>query len=211
MPWALLRSGDTLPPVEGLEDDRDRERQLYERARQGDRAALGDLLRRHGPRLYRSVLLPRLGSRAAAEDALSVTYTKVVERLNQFEWRSSGFYPWLRTVALRVAIDHLRTRKRESLFEPGDLERELDHAPPSRQENDIIEEHDLAAARAKVQEALDRMNPRYALAIRRRILEQGSREDLANELEVSVATADVVLHRAMGALRKSLERSGGRA
>src|ERR1051325_10574448 len=49
------------------------ERRLCDRARGGDRAALGQLLRDHGPRLFRAVLLPRLGSRAAAEEALSVT------------------------------------------------------------------------------------------------------------------------------------------
>ena len=45
-------------------------------AQGGDRKALGELLRRHGPRLYRAVLLPRLGSAAAAEEALSLTLPK---------------------------------------------------------------------------------------------------------------------------------------
>ncbi|HET9931176.1 MAG TPA: sigma-70 family RNA polymerase sigma factor, partial [Polyangiaceae bacterium] len=73
----------------------ERERVLAARAQDGDRDALAELLRLHGPRLYRSVLLPRLGSHAAAEDALSVTYMKVVERIAQFSWQEVGFYPWL--------------------------------------------------------------------------------------------------------------------
>ena len=86
------------------------ERELCERAHAGDRSALGQLLRSHGPRLFRAVLLPRLGSRAAAEEALSVTYLKVVERFDQFSWQAVGVYPWLRVVALRVALDQLRSR-----------------------------------------------------------------------------------------------------
>src|SRR5262249_40918347 len=63
------------------------ERALCERASSGDRDALGALLKAHGPRLYRSVLLPRLGSPALAEEALSQTYMKVVERFAQFSWQ----------------------------------------------------------------------------------------------------------------------------
>ena len=177
---------------------------LCERAQAGDRGALGTILRRHGPRLYRSVLLPRLGSPDAAEEALSVTYMKVVERFGQFTWQDVGVYPWLRVVALRVALDQLRARKREVLFEPADVERELDAAETDRRDTEIIEQHDLEVARKQVERVLGRINPRYAQAIRRRILEECSREDAARELGVSVATFDVVLHRAMAALHRAL-------
>ena len=81
------------------------DRHLCDRAHAGDRDALGEILRLYGPRLFRSVLLPRLGSPPAAEEALSITYMKVVERFDQFAWQEVGVYPWLRVVALRVALD----------------------------------------------------------------------------------------------------------
>lgn len=189
--------------------DLEAERVLCERAAAGDRAALGELLRRHGPRLYRAVLLPRLGNRAAAEEALGVTYIKVVERFDQFTWQSVGVYPWLRVVALRVALDHLRARKRERLFEPEDLEREIDRSAADDRGSSELEEHDLGVARARVSDVLAAMNPRYATAIRLRILEERSREEAANELGVTVSTFDVVLHRAMAALKKALAARGG--
>lgn len=187
----------------------EQERRLCERAGTGDREALGEILRRHGPRLYRSVLLPRLGSTGAAEDALSVTYMKVVERFEQFTWQNVGVYPWLRVVAMRVALDQLRKRKREVLFEERDLEREVDAAERDSRTALELEQHDLRVAKMRVEELLERLNPRYALAIRLRILEEKSREEAARELEVSVGTFDVVLHRAMSALKKVLESSGG--
>jgi RNA polymerase sigma factor (sigma-70 family) len=199
----------TVPAVEAQEADQlEAERLLCEQARAGDRAALGTLLRRYGPRLYRSVLLPRLGSAPAAEEALSVTYMKVVERFAQFSWQSVGVYPWLRVVALRVALDQLRARKREVLFEPVDLERELDAAELEPRHADVLEQHDLALARGRVERLLGRINPRYAQAIRMRVLEERSREEAARELDVSVSTFDVVLHRAMAALRKALSAEG---
>ena len=208
-PWAAEEGLCTLHRVDELRDDGEFERQLCREAQLGDRQALGKLLRKHGPRLYRTVLLPRLGSRAAAEDALSITYTKVVENLQQFEWQNVGFYPWLRMIGFRVALDQIKKSRRERLFEPQDIERELDRGPASSQETDALERYDLASARLKVDEVLSRLNPRYALAIRRRVLEAQPREDFAAELGVSVPTADVVLHRAMTALRKALNIDGG--
>lgn len=184
------------------------ERRLCERARQGDRDALGTLLRTHGPRLYRSVLLPRLGSPTLAEEALATTYAKVVEHFDQFTWQNVGVYPWLRMVALRVALDQLRARRREVLFEPADLERELDGAEQNARQADLMEQHDLAIARRRVEAALEQLNPRYALVIWLRVLDERSREEAARELDVSIGTLDVVLCRALAALRKLLAQGG---
>ena len=196
------------PPPTGLPDSAElaAEHALCDRAHAGDRAALGQLLRAHGPRLFRAVLLPRLGSRAAAEEALSVTYLKVVERFEQFQWQAVGVYPWLRVVALRVALDQLRARKRETVFQPEDLERELEQSEREARDAVTSEAHDLALARQRVVSLVGRLHPRYAKALTLRVLEERSREDCAAALEVSTATFDVVLHRAVAALKKELAR-----
>lgn len=182
------------------------DRDLVARAQSGDRAALGELLHKHGPGLYRSVLLPRLGSEAAAKDALAETYAKVVANIGKFTWQNVGFYPWLRTVALRVALDQIRARRRVVLFEEDDLARELDAAERETPvDQRISEQRDRDAARRKVDEALARINPRYARAIRLRVLEERPREEVAAELGVTPATFDVLLHRAIASLKKTLE------
>jgi RNA polymerase sigma factor (sigma-70 family) len=152
------------------------------------------------------VLLPRLGSAAAAEEALGVTYLKVVERFEQFSWQAVGVYPWLRVVALHVALDHLRRSKRETIFKPEDLERELDATAQTERSASESEAADLAFARQRVTEVLGRIHPRYARALTLRILEERPREECAAELAVSAATFDVVLHRAVAALKKELAR-----
>jgi RNA polymerase sigma-70 factor (ECF subfamily) len=191
--------------------DLEAERVLCERAHEGDRVALGQILRQYGPVLYRAVLLPRLGSEAAAQDALAETYARVVERFHQYAWQSVGVYPWLRVVALRIALDALRARRRETLFEPDDLEREIDASERDMSRTgdvELSEKRDLADARAKVDAALGKLNARYASAIRLRVLEERSREEVAATLGVTVATFDVVLHRAMTSLRKALAAGG---
>jgi RNA polymerase sigma-70 factor (ECF subfamily) len=195
-------------PPAGLPDSAEfaEERRLCERAHGGDRAALGQLLRAHGPRLFRAVLLPRLGSKAAAEEALSVTYLKVVERFEQFSWQAVGVYPWLRVVALRVALDQLRARKRETLFQPEDLEREIDEGEREARDAASSEARDLQLAKQRVVEVVGRLHPRYGRALTLRIIEERSREECATALEVTTATFDVVLHRAVAALKKELAR-----
>ena len=204
----MSADGPNRPAPTALPDstELEAERVLCERARGGDRAALGQLLRDHGPRLFRAVLLPRLGSRAAAEEALSVTYLKVVERFGQFTWQAVGVYPWLRVVALRVALDQLRARKRETLFQPEDLEREIEQSEREVRDAAKSEAHDLALARQRVELLVGKLHPRYAKALTLRVLEERPREECAAALEVSTATFDVVLHRAVAALKKELAR-----
>ncbi len=185
------------------------EARLVAAAQAGDRRALGALLTRHGPSLYRSVLMPRLGSTAAAEEALSITYTKVVEKLDRFVWQGSGFYPWLRVVAMRVALDLLRARRRETPLDADDLAREVDRAEAALGREGLddaaIADEDARAAKVKVERALDAINPRYAQAIRLRVLEERGRDEVAAALGVTTATFDVVLHRALAAMKKALQ------
>ncbi len=187
--------------------DREAERKLCEKAKAGDKGALAKLLRKHGPTLYRTVLLPRLGSEAAAQDALADTYMRVLERFDQFEWRGCGVYPWLRVIAMRLALDVLRSKKRETLFEPADLTRAVENAERDLEEgldDQLCNKRDRDEARQKLDRALATINTRYATAIRLRVLEEKSREEAAEVLGVTVPTFDVVLHRALASLKKTI-------
>lgn len=195
----------------GLDEERAREREqdkkLCEKAKAGDRTALAEILRKHGPTLYRAVLLPRLGSEAAAQDALADTYMRVLERFDQFEWRGCGVYPWLRVIAMRIALDMLRSNKRETLFEPQDLSRAVEGAEADLQQGldeQLCEKRDREAVRAKLDAALGSINERYAKAIRLRVLQERSRQEAAELLGVTVSTFDVVLHRALTSLKKAI-------
>ncbi len=189
--------------MSGEPDDLEQEQAWVLAAQAGDRQALGRILRKHGPRVYRSVLLPRLGRAAVAEEALSATYTKVIEHFARFEWQAVGVYPWIRQIAFNVAIDLLRRSKREQLFDPEVLEASLVSSGPVSSAE--LEERDLAEARTRVTSLLGQLNPRYASALRLRVLDGRSREDCAAELGVSLATFDVVLHRSMAALKRQLQ------
>jgi RNA polymerase sigma-70 factor (ECF subfamily) len=183
----------------------EREQRLVRLAQSGDRKAMGELLASHGPALYRCVLLPRLGSEAAAQEALSEVYARVIERLDRFRWQGSGFWPWLRTVGLRVALDQLRAHRRIVLWDTEALARELEAAESATpMDQRLSERRERQAARARVEEALSRIHPRYAEAIRLRVLEEQPRDVAARALGVTPATLDVIVYRAMQAMRRVL-------
>ena len=186
------------------------ERGHVDRARQGDHASLRAILERYGPVLYRSVLLPRLGDDARARDALSDTYTKVVVTIARYEWHPAGIYPWLRTIAFHVAIDQLRARKRETPFDVDDLTRQADNqSDVAGTDVAYLQAEEAKRAKTLVTEALTKIHPRYAEAIRLRVLEERPREEVAKTLGATPATFDVILHRAMAALRKVLAAGAG--
>jgi RNA polymerase sigma-70 factor, ECF subfamily len=178
-------------------------RSTIERARRGDREAITELYHTYAPRLYREVLLPRLGDRAAAEDALSETFRAFLEKLETIEERDGGVWSWLATVATNKANDMFRARQRtgRALASFDDLLAPLRSGQPGSEEQ-------LAAKREQmiVREAIDRvlalLNPRYRQAIELRFLKDESREASAAALGVSTATFDVLLCRALKSFRK---------
>ena len=75
-------------------------------------------------------------------------------------------------------------------------------------DQELSERREREEASAKIEDALSRIHPRYARAIRLRVLEGNAREDVARDLGVSPATFDVILHRAMQAMRKAVGSRG---
>jgi RNA polymerase sigma-70 factor, ECF subfamily len=187
------------------EDERLRwERDRVERARRGDRQALGELYRAHADRLYRCVLWPRLGQRDAAEDALAETFRVACERLDQYEPRGKSIYFWLARIAMNKALDMHRARAVTGRALGGFLSKVVPLIEPAVEpEEAILERDDLERIEATVRQVLDQLNPRYARAIRLRFFEEQSRDDCARALDVTVATFDVVLLRALRSFKKA--------
>ena len=96
-------------------DDQQRlrwERERIGRAQQGDTAAFSDLYRSYAPEVFARVLMPRLGNRTAAEDALSETFRTAFEGITKFESRDVSIYHWLAKIAANKATDMHRGRAR---------------------------------------------------------------------------------------------------
>ena len=173
------------------------ERAVIERIKLGERAAFSALYGWYGERLFRREILPRLPNRELAEDCLRDTFRTALEKIEQFRFQGQSIYPWLRRIGINKAMDTHRRTKRDRELAAG-LKHEPQRSPfaaPDRQR----EVDDL---KRMVGLSMDRMNPRYATALRLRLIEDHSRQECAELLSISVNAFDVLLHRAAKAFRK---------
>ncbi|MCB9598163.1 MAG: RNA polymerase sigma factor [Sandaracinaceae bacterium] len=183
-----------------------RERGLVAAARRGETAAVAELYRAFAARLYRTILMPRLGNAQAAEDALSETFRTALERLDGFDDRGTSIYFWLARIAVNKATDmhRVKARTRRALTSFDELLAPLRPSAP-RPEKQLVEREREQLLEEHVKTVMGELNPRYARAIELRFFEDRTREECAELLEVKLGTFDVVLLRALRAFRKRWE------
>lgn len=191
--------------MSGTDDAAAEERRLVEAAQQGDREALQKLLDRVARPLYAAVILPRVGSPADAEDILRDALMRGMERIDTFRWTGAGVFPWFRQIAVNLVIDHARRNQRRARMEER-LERHVADVAPMHHagaDEELIEAQERAAASRMLAGAMGALNERYRRAVELRLIEERPREECAAALGVTVGNFDVILHRALAALRKA--------
>jgi RNA polymerase sigma-70 factor (ECF subfamily) len=182
------------------------ERACLARARGGDRAAFAELYRRFAQPLFARVLLPKLGNRQAAEDALAETFRTLLERIDRYEDQGTTMWFWLCRVAVNKALDMHRVKARTSraLVSFEDMLAPLRTNPDDTA--DAVEGRvEQAAARDTVGRVLVKINPRYRRAIELRFMEEKERQACADLMEVKLGTFDVLILRALRAFKKEWE------
>lgn len=187
------------------------EAERVERARAGDRQAFAELYRAYAPSIFARILLPKLGNREAAEDALAETFRTAFERLDGFEARGISLFFWLSRIATNKALDMHRAKATtgRALASFENLTAPLGEAPPDPGELFDLRGDALRAQKA-VRAVLERMNDRYRRAIELRFVEELPREACAEALNVKLGTFDVLLLRALRAFKKEWEAVAGK-
>src|SRR5829696_3508294 len=101
------------------------DKELLERARKGDAAALRTLIRRHDKYLYR-IVRSVVPDDSEAEDAIQETFIRAFTRLSDFRGEAS-----LRTWLTRIALNEVtrRLRRRRETVDLGDLHAGEDRDP----------------------------------------------------------------------------------
>ncbi len=192
-------------PNQGSPDVVSMEQGLVKRAQAGDGDALRRLLQQHADPLYSRVILPRAGDPTVAEDILKATMVTAIEKLSTFRWQGRSIYHWLRRIAVNKVVDHHRRHQRTVRLSRNLAREPVPDVLPSRTagpEEALIAEQERRLNHERVKEALSGINPRYRRAIRLRLLEELPRDECASRMEVAVGTFDVLLFRALKALRK---------
>jgi RNA polymerase sigma-70 factor (ECF subfamily) len=115
--------------------DETRERQLVERARNGDQPAFAEVFTALRERLLATIrarLSPEVRQRIDPEDVLQDTFVRALHSVKRFEWQGEdSFRRWLESVATHVALDAVRHHGRRKALQI-DREPEAPGASPSK-------------------------------------------------------------------------------
>ena len=170
----------------------------YAQAPPRDTTAL--LYERHSSRIF-GFCLSRLGSREDAEDALQLTF------LNAQRGLGRGVVPefelaWLFKIAQNVCHNRHQSAKRRGRVEaPQDLDSLQDViASPERAGSGV--------SLGELTQALGMIRARQRKALLLREFQGYSYEEIAAELDVSVAAVETLLFRARRAVAQQLEQTG---
>lgn len=179
------------------EDDRS----LAERMA-ADHAAFAELYRRHLPAIH-AFAYRRTGSRALAEDVAATTFERALRSAAGFRWTRGGVLAWLYRIAGNALIDQQRGRAVAEGTRARIAAARMAPTPePEPGEGLAPDELD------ELRRALDQLRPRYQEVIALRHLADLTPAETAAVLGITTANVAVTLHRAMGALRREMERGG---
>ncbi|HUS63800.1 MAG TPA: sigma-70 family RNA polymerase sigma factor [Kofleriaceae bacterium] len=176
-------------------------------AQAGNLDAMRPIFEGYAGPLYSTVILPRLGDQAAAEDVLRDTFTTAIEKIDQFRWAGKSIYVWLRQIAVNKVYDvHRRSKRSMQLADAMARELPQATAPDGAADALLIAAEEQTANRERIVQAMAALSPRYREAIQLRLIEELPREECARRMKVTLGTFDVVLFRAVRAFRKQFGR-----
>jgi RNA polymerase sigma factor (sigma-70 family) len=181
----------------------EQEQRQVEEAQRGNLDAMRPILERYAQPLYGTVILPRLGDTASAEEVLRDTLATAVEKINRFTWQGKSIYPWLRQIAINKVFDvHRQSKRSRRLADAMAHEIPAESDPNSHADAQLIADQERRTHRGRIDETMELLQERYRTAIELRLIQELSREECAKRLGVTIGTFDVLLFRAVRAFRK---------
>jgi len=162
------------------------------------------IVRTHGPSVWRT-LFRMVGNREAAHDCYQETFLSAVRAARR--QRIDNWSAFLKAIATRRAIDHLRKRYLDDahLHLADDMDDRVDPIAPVHTELAKLEQKDLCE---RVRQLLTSLPPRQAQAFWMRHMEQMSISHIAEQMETPPGNVSVLLNRAASHLKEELSKTG---
>jgi RNA polymerase sigma-70 factor (ECF subfamily) len=175
---------------------------------QGDPAAFGELLRRHGNNVL-GYLTRMSGNREQAEDLFQETFKRVHEKAHTF--RGPQFKGWLFKIATNVALEGIRRSKRTKTIS---LNQQFDCDNSSSEQLSAVvmadnscnpSEQALKAEQTEqVRQAIELLPARQRATLVLAYYQQLSYSDVAEVLGCSIGTVKTQMFRALRTLANKL-------
>ncbi len=184
--------------LEVVDQKREEERALVERATRRDEDAFGALYDMHVSRVYRHVYY-MVGNPVEAEDLTAQAFLQAWAAIERYEIRGAPFVSWVMRIAHNLGVSHLRSRK------PGaELPETLvDQSREGNPEEVLQREVDGD----RVREAILQLRDEHRRVIILRFVQDLDYREVAEIVGKSVPAVRVIQHRALNALRKQMRPS----
>jgi RNA polymerase sigma-70 factor (ECF subfamily) len=187
------------------------ERELLQRARDGNEDAFGTLMRAHYEPVFRLVN-SMLRDEHSARDVCQEVWLTVWKNIGSFRG-DAKFSTWLHPIATRRAIDHLRSRKRwfnrfiPFVQEGDDRESGAERtiaAPEARDESDPRLEMEVGERNARFERAIASLPPKQRAVLALREVQGLSYDEIAENLGIARGTVMSRLFHARRLLAQKL-------
>ncbi len=176
--------------------DESPDRDLILRARRGEPAAFGELVRRYQTTVF-NVCYRLVSERREAEDMTQETFIRAYARLEIFDLERP-FAPWIRRVAANLCFNRLSSLP---AIQP-EVDEERDPDDPARRPEAAYEEHERAEL---LRATLASLPAHYRAVIELRHYQEMSYEEIAETLHLSLSDVKSHLFRARKLLAEKIK------
>ena len=178
---------------------------LVRRCLSGDQRACRDLVRRYERPVY-SVLMRVVRRSEDAEDLVQETFVKVFKALDRYD-PERPFAAWIFTIASRLAIDHFRRRRVQTVSlnvtDPSSGEdRTMDVEDPGLKPDEITSN---AEEELQTSALIDSLPEHYRIVVLLRHQQDLSYDEIAEALHLPLGTVKARIHRARALLKDRIQ------
>ncbi len=173
------------------------EKNLIEKAKQGDSACFGILYNNYLPQIYRFILL-KVNSKTEAEDLTHEVFLNAWQNLPKYKDQGFPFSSWLYQIARNRTIDHFRTKKPIASIDAF-AEEKIELVNTNNLNIDDFLQIGL------IKSAIHELKEEHQNVLIMRFIEDMSPAQIANILGKSEGAIRLIQHRAILELRELLK------
>ncbi|MFC1554646.1 RNA polymerase sigma factor, partial [candidate division KSB1 bacterium] len=184
-------------------DEKDPEKELIRRAKNGDTLAFDELVVKYQKRVFFNVIRIVLNQNDA-DDVVQETFIKAYQNLESFD-ENYRFYTWIYRIAINTALNHVNHSKyKEESLEQKQEDVRFDPA----NEFDIEEDYDTIELKERIKKLLKFLSPEMRIVFTMRVYDQMTYKEISQILDISIGTVMSRLNRARINLKNSLYKIG---
>jgi len=178
---------------------------LIASAKNGDRTALSELVKKYEQTVY-SFAFKVCRNREKAENIMQETFYSMIKSLHQFDGNSK-LSTWLYRIVVNHCLMEARKNNRYTFVEQETDESLFDEKFIADWSTLPIKNLETTELRSILDAAIDKLQPEYRVVFTLRDVEEYSTEETATMLELSIPAVKSRLHRARSFLRNEITKA----